>query len=619
MPPPDAEAGPQKPAPAGTESPLPETSPAEPLPPWPPVPGAAAPAEPIDGTSPPPWPPAPEVVPPAGFGPATPPPAWAPAPGAMPPPGAYYGAPPPAWPFVPEPPPPVGPARWPVAVALLNFTGLGLGYQYLARRRRFVVCLILAAGLVTTAFATDAAGRPWLWRGIAAGWLVLLALDGWRLARRHPGALTAPRRRPTLVAVAAIAALAGGCALYGVVGNQVLESGQSAQADGDCKTATARFDLVTGPFELTLSPAVASAARDREYCRQFLTAVAKHDRGEFEAAVTGLREFLARTPSNRLDKPAEDRIQLAYLDWARSARDAHDYPKAIAVYRRLLQEYDAGSTVRQARGELAQTFMDEAQAQRDKFDPAGGSLLESSVRKAMSDYLEVQANFGNTDAAKAVPKAIEETFTAAVKPFTDGKYCEAIPTLEYLAELPGRAGDIVTTAKQDHAKAAFECGLLRYANGAYDEAADHFNTVVTKYNDNALTPAAGSAYIAATIASHKPGLTPPLPPPLAGDRPGNISLTFSNDSSLPVEVLLLGPTAHRIVIPGCTRCPEVYEDASKACVRSTGLPSVELGLRPGDYLIMQWDVDTGANPSDVTTIPVHGAGGYCLYRSRTKP
>ena len=513
----------------------------------------------------------------------------------------------------------MGPARWPVAVALLNLTGLGLGYEYLARRRRFVACLVVAAALVTTAFATDAAGRPWLWRGVAAGWLVLLALDGWRLARRHPGARSAPRRRPTLVAVAAIAALAGGYVLYGVVGNQVLASGESAQADGDCDKATARFDLVTGPFELTLSPAVASAERSRDYCRRFLSAVAKHDRGDYEAAITSFREFLSSTPSNRLDKPAEDRIQGAYLDWAGSARNAHDYPKAIAVYRRMLQEYKAGSAVKQARGELAQTFLDEAQALRDKFDPAGGSQLAADVNKAMSDYLEIQSNLGNTDAAKAVPKAIEETFTAAIRPFTDGKFCEAVPTLKFLAELPARAGDIVTTAKLDHAKSAFECGLVRYSSGTYDEAAEHFNTVITKYNDNALAPAAGSAYIAATIASLKPGLKPPLPPPLAGDRPGAISLTLFNDSSLPVEVLLLGPTAHRIVIDGCKTCPDVYEDASKACASPLGRSSVELRLRPGDYYMLQRDVDTGANPSDVTTIPLHSTDGFCLYRSQAKP
>jgi tetratricopeptide (TPR) repeat protein len=541
---------------------------------------------------------------------------WPPS-GEVPPPGFYQGGP--SWPVAPEAPPPVGPARWPVAVALLNVTGLGLGYEYLARRRRLAFCLAVTAALVVTAFAIDAAGRPWLWRGIAAGWLVLLALDGWRLARRHPGARTAPRRRPALVAVAAIAVLAGGYVLYGVVGNRVLSSGEAAQADGDCRTATARFDLVTGPFELTLSPAVASAERNREYCRQFLTAVAKHNRGEYEAAIAGFREFLARTPSNLLDGPANNRIQQAHLDWARSARTAHEYPKAITVYQRLLKDYDTGATAAQARGELAQTYLDEAQALRAKFDPAGGTPLAFDVRKAFGNYLEIQAKYGDTDAADAVAKAIEETFTAAIRPFTDGRYCEAIPTLEYLADLPGRAGDIVTAAKQDHAKAAFECGLLRYANGTYDEAADHFNTVITKYNDNALAPAAGSAYIAATIAANKPGLRPPLPPPLAGDRPGATSLTLFNDSSLAIEVLLLGPTAHRIVIAGCTFCPEVYEDEAKACASDTGRPSVELRLRPGEYLMLQRDVDTGANPSDVTTIPLHGAATYCLYRGPVKP
>jgi len=61
-------------------------------------------------------------------------------------------------------PPRDGP-RWPLAVALLNLTGLGLGYLYMKRWLRWLVHLLLTAGLIATVFLTNGASRPYLWGG----------------------------------------------------------------------------------------------------------------------------------------------------------------------------------------------------------------------------------------------------------------------------------------------------------------------------------------------------------------------------------------------------------------------------------------------------------------------
>ena len=125
------------------------------------------------------------VAMPAPSGQFQPVPGAGPGPGRWQPPPGYQAQPPPALPAA-EPKPPVGPPRWPVAVALLNLTGLGLGYWYLERRLRGWLALAGTLALVVIAFATDAADRPWQWVGIAVVWTGLAALDGWRLARRHP-------------------------------------------------------------------------------------------------------------------------------------------------------------------------------------------------------------------------------------------------------------------------------------------------------------------------------------------------------------------------------------------------------------------------------------------------
>jgi tetratricopeptide (TPR) repeat protein len=509
------------------------------------------------------------------------------------------------------------PARWPIAVALLNLTGLSLGYWYLGRRRRAVLYLAITAGLLAVAFVTDAARQPWLWRGIFAAWAVWMAFDGWRLARRHPEARTAPRRRPALVATAAVLAVAAGYALYGLAGDRVLASGEAAKAAGDCAKANARYDLVTGPFELTLSGNGASAEQNREYCSQFLVAVTQQDRGEFASAIATYREFLFHTPTTSLDQPAHDRIQRAHLEWAQSARTSGDYPTAVRTYRDLLRAYGKSWSTDQARSELAQTLLDQSRLLRSRFDQAG-SVAVIDVREAMQNYQLIQKDFGDTEAAASVPKAIVDTFNEAVRPFVGGKYCEAVPALEYLVSMPANeSAGVVPTAQQHHAKAAFECGLLRYGSGAFDEARRHFETVTTKYPAHASASAAGSASIAATIAVQKPGTVLALPPPLSGNTPGTIRLTFFNDSSVATEVLLLGPTAHRFVIPACPSCPDGFDNEADACVTETGKPRFELRLRPGDYFIINRDADYPTNMSDVTTIALRGAETYCLSRGPT--
>ena len=513
-----------------------------------------------------------------------------------------------------------GPARRPVAVGLLNVTGLSLGYLYLRRWRRAVVFLVATAGLVAVAFVDDAAHRPWLWRGIFAAWLGWLALDGWWLAHWHPGARTAPRRRPVLVASAAVLAVVAGYLAYGVAADRTYEAGERAQAAGDCQEATRRFDLVTGPFELALSGTVAAAERGREYCSQFMVAVRRQDRGEFEGAITGYQEFLERTPANPLDGPAHDRIQRAHLDWARSVHTTGDFNAAIRIYRGLLADYGDAWSTKDARSELAQTYLDQAKQLRSKFDPAGGEAAVYDVRRAVQNYLTIGDELADTPAAAEVPEAIVDTFNEAIRPFTDGAYCPALPILEYFVGLPEkRSAGVLPTARQNHGVAAFECGVQRYAAAAFDEALEHFETVTSKYPDHSTAPAARSAVIAATIAVEQPGTVPPLPAPLGDNEPGAISLIFWNDTSVPTEVLVSGPTAHRFVIPGCDFCPEAYDNEADACVSMSGRPRFQLRLRPGTYYAINRDAEDPGGGAGLITINLSGSEIYCLYRGPLAP
>jgi tetratricopeptide (TPR) repeat protein len=418
-------------------------------------------------------------------------------------------------------------------------------------------------------------------------WLGWMAFDGWRLARLHPGSTTAPRRRPVLVATAVIAVIVAGYAMYNVGGNRAFAKGEAAQAAGDCGAATARYDNVTGAYELTLSGNVAAAERNKAYCSAFMLAVAKHEGRRYDSAVNHYHEFLESTPPNSLDNHVHDRLQRTYLEWGHSARIAGDFPVAIDAFRDLLDEYDGGWSTKQARSELAQTYFDEAAGYRMLFDPTDGLALAHNVREAMQNYLLIQEDFPETVSAVDTPKAIVDTFNEAVRPLASGGFCESLPTLDYLVTLPpNQTAGVVGMAHEHRVKASFECGVLRYGGGKFEEAIERFETVATSYPDHALAGAARSALIAAIIAAEGPATIPALPPPLGDNTPGTISVTFYNDTSIANEVLVSGATAHRFVLPGCPSCPEGYDNNDDACQSPIGKPSLQLLLQPGDYQVL---------------------------------
>src|ERR1700754_3279525 len=100
-----------------------------------------------------------------------------------------------------------GPPRSPLATALLNLTGLGLGYAYLRGWWRTTFALAGTALLVALAYVPEVAGAPWGWRTLAILWLAALGYDGWRAARHGPHLHgVRPQPVPLGVGIALIAA-----------------------------------------------------------------------------------------------------------------------------------------------------------------------------------------------------------------------------------------------------------------------------------------------------------------------------------------------------------------------------------------------------------------------------
>src|SRR5262245_22700781 len=90
--------------------------------------------------------------------------------------------------------PPEEPTWSAAAAALLNLTGLGLGYLYLRCWLRATACIVIVALMVVVAFTNDASSSPWLWRILLATWAVATAVDAWGVARLRRRPVTAADR-----------------------------------------------------------------------------------------------------------------------------------------------------------------------------------------------------------------------------------------------------------------------------------------------------------------------------------------------------------------------------------------------------------------------------------------
>jgi tetratricopeptide (TPR) repeat protein len=504
------------------------------------------------------------------------------------------------------PPPPPPPARSSLAAALLNLTGLGLGYSYLGRWWRQALHLAITAALVAIAFVTGAAALPGLWIAVAVAWLGWMAFDARRVASTafRPG----PQVVPVAVAVLAVGAVVAGYVFYGLAGDAAYAGGAAARDRGDCAAALPQYDLVTGVYELTLSGDVARADAEGAQCRAYVAATDAEAGGDFARAVTLYQDFRRANPDTVLAPFVDEDLFRAYGRWGAMLRAGGEYDQAATVYRDQLAELGDDPRAAGVRAELAATLVEEADDLRSRIPTLTDPL--AALTDATNNLLSVQRDFPDTPSAAGAAQGIVDTYAAAVARV--GPACNGLPVLDYAVGLPdAETGGVVARANADRARAQFACGIERYDAGEWADAGAAFDTLVASYPDDPQAAQAIANAIAAE-ASDRTGAAVPLPGPFAGDNPGPIPLTIYNDNPAEVRVLVVGPTAHEIVIPGCPGCPAEYATAAEACPSLAGKPSSRLTLPAGDYTVV--GIYPTASPS-VQRDPVENGFEYtnCLF------
>jgi tetratricopeptide (TPR) repeat protein len=397
-------------------------------------------------------------------------------------------------PLIPPPPAPVikeTPANNPLGIALLNLSGLGLGYLFMHRWIRWAIHFVISIGLVVAAFLTKGHNLPWLWAGLFILFPLWMAFDGWRLT--HAANVKAGKEKVRgnvaswAIGGAALFVVVGIYAGYTLLGKSTFNKGMAAYQESNCVPAQKYFSQMSRLYKLTFSKDIDIADLKIAECDQVIAGDKKIESTSYEAGIGIYQEFLKTYPDSSLAASVNQKIAMAYLNWgmalrtsgkfadaidkfqqvktrypetalssnvddklaattllwANDLRNNQNFAEAIAKYQSITNLYPATSAGSTAGDEIAKTYSQWA-----------GNLRSSrQYQDAIGKYTILQSQFQNTPEGKEAGKEIANTYLEWINSMTS--------TGDFLGAM-----DMITTAK----KAATDPKLQSSLDQAYQAA-----------------------------------------------------------------------------------------------------------------------------------------------------
>ncbi|MFH9113402.1 hypothetical protein [Streptomyces globisporus] len=460
-------------------------------------------------------------------------------------------------------PPPPGASLRAAAAALLNLTGLGLGYALLGRWGRAAVCWAATAVLLWVALPADPDGVP---AGVLVGYLlvlVLAAVDGGRIARRSA---VGGAWRPGLavgLGVVLLAVPAGGAVVYGSARDEAREQMLLERLEaGDERVATASGQ----PFEAAKS--------------------------EYGKALDVYRALGEDHPGSRAAKLVPDRLK-AYYDAVSApyAKKRHCEAVAPLTYLRTLPD----SVDKKVLGELA-AWPDTPLAESlyacgvSRLGGAGSSSGSSGGGDGGAELGQLLRTFPASASARRVAPAIDERIKDQVSALKGAEPCTATEALRGLGATASRLPDdsvkkLRADADEGVVDGVYACGVDQFEDGKFGAARTTLTDFARTYKSDGRVRQARNIATAAEIADDRPAAGKRLPP---SKRPGGarMELVISNDAPNTVEVLYTGPVTGTVTLRACAGCERysASEGPRRACkAGGRNYPKARLQLPAGEY------------------------------------
>ncbi|MFH9664059.1 hypothetical protein ACH4LQ_02175 [Streptomyces globisporus] len=457
-------------------------------------------------------------------------------------------------------PPPPGASLRAAAAALLNLTGLGLGYALLGRWGRAAVCWAATAVLLWVALPADPDGVP---AGVLVGYLlvlVLAAVDGGRIARRSA---VGGAWRPGLavgLGVVLLAVPAGGAVVYGSARDEAREQMLLERLEaGDERVATASGQ----PFEAAKS--------------------------EYGKALDVYRALGEDHPGSRAAKLVPDRLK-AYYDAVSApyAKKRHCEAVAPLTYLRTLPD----SVDKKVLGELA-AWPDTPLAESlyaCGVSRLGGAGSSSGGGDGGAELGQLLRTFPESASARRVAPAIDERIKDQVSALKGAEPCTATEALRGLGATASRLPDdsvkkLRADADEGVVDGVYACGVDQFEDGKFGAARTTLTDFARTYKSDGRARQARNIATAAEIADDRPAAGKRLPP---SKRPGGarMELVISNDAPNTVEVLYTGPVTGTVTLRACAGCERysASEGPRRACkAGGRNYPKARLQLPAGEY------------------------------------
>jgi TolA-binding protein len=427
-------------------------------------------------------------------------------------------------------------------VALLNLSGLGLGYAFMRRWLGFAICLIATGVLAVIALPAKPDGVS---GGVLAAYLAFLVLaaahGAWRGLRTR---LSWPPLAPVAVVVGLVllAVPAGGVVFY-----------DHARDNATQKMLLDRLAAADGKV---------TAAKGKDF---------QSAEAQYKAALSSYRDLKDHHSGSKAAKLVPNRLQTFYSTVA-APYDQKQYCDAIPPLKYLRTV--PGSYGKDGLGSLA-TWPDDRLA--TSLYECGVSDLESTDQSTSSgdedDLGELLATFPQSTQAAKVEPAVGSTIDKAVKAVGGSDPCGATDKVSglgsFAATLSGKAtGSAAGALDKDSSRAdshvesgTYSCGVHQYKTGDFGTALTTMNGFTSKYPHDKNDALAKKFAIAAEIAKEDAAAGKHVPTMASG---GSIKLIVSNDSPDPVQILYTGKVTGSFTLKACGSCHNYSSEASAA-------------------------------------------------------
>ncbi|MEV7320600.1 hypothetical protein [Streptomyces sp. NPDC093970] len=481
---------------------------------------------------------------------------------------------------MPSGPPPAPPdALRAAAVALLNLTGLGLGYLLVRRWIPFAVCLAATTVLLLVALPADADGVPGSVPAGYAVFLLLAAVHGAYVGLRTR--LVWPGRRPValVLGVVLLAVPVGGALWYDSARDEAVERALLARLDA----ADKRVDV----------------AAEKDF------AVAESD---YRDALAVYRDLAVHHSGSRAAARVPARMRTYYKTVAAAYAD-QDYCTAVEPLKYLRTV--PNSMPRDQLGTL--THWPDDRLATSLYECGADGLTAGTDWVPQFGYL-LDTFPGSEQAAKIVP-AVDAAEKRTAKAVAGKDPCGAVERLRSLntqiiqlsngsaAESAGLTG-VAGRADRSGDAGEYACGVKQYRDGDFAKAQQTMRQFVTDNPHDGNRDRARKIAIGAEVALTLPAAGGKLPTTASG---GGISVTVRNDSPDEITVLYTGPVTGSFTLGPCGSCKAYSFTSSllpgwEPCGDSgKKYPQHTISLPPGTtYFVHKPKNDSTATPGSDT-------------------